>query len=99
MADDAAVQILERGITERLGVHRRELDHLSETLGEVRDDLAQALSDIDARLAAIEKTQALQALALETNTSIVGVAVKVGIGVAIAVLASAVAVIFFGPAA
>lgn len=98
MADEA-VAILERSVTERLNVHRRELDHLDDQMIALRDDIGKALADIDKRLAAIEKSQAVENTIIESGMQSVAALQRTAYGVGIAIIIAAISVILFGPGA
>lgn len=87
---DGDVAILERSVTERLNVHRRELDKLDEQHVAMRDELHKDLSEIKEALARVEATSDANAQLM--SKLLIGI-----IGAGISIVAAAVGVVAFGP--
>lgn len=84
MADEA-VAILERSVTERLNVHRRELDDLDDQVADLRDDIGKALAATNDRLAQVEQGQAVQSVLMErliqSNSRLIAAAITLTVAV------------------
>ena len=84
------IEVVERNLTERINVHRNELDHLAQLLD---TNLALVAADV----AEIKKQQAVQNALMEAGQKRINTMMTVAVGVAVTILAAALAIILFGP--
>lgn len=104
--DDSAVTILAQSVTERLAVHRSELNEHDKRLLEhdrrfeqLRDEVLDVLGGIKAEVGQVRQEQAVMSQIVKDGSSLINKILVALLGVIGTVLAVGLGLIFFGPGA